>query len=202
MINLYDASIEERFKHLKKVMKSERFLQMQGLNNEVPFFIFPYKPEEQTEIEKMGKSLKHQLEEAGVRILKVNLYDLSIEILKDAGIFDHILAHEQDFTRKELLEDLSGALEPEKYVVPAIVQKMHETIFDILFISGVGEVYPYIRSHNILNNLQKFATDHPTVLWFPGQYSFSSTGGSTLRLFNCLPDNRYYRAFNILDYQI
>ena len=202
MTNLYDAPIDTRFNHLYRVMRSDRFLQMQGLSNEVPFFIFPFKPEEQNDIEKLGKSLITNLEKAGVRIRKANLYDIAIDLLKEAGIFEQILLDEKNITRKELLEDLKGVLDPEKYVVPAIVEKMEENPYDILFITGIGEVYPYIRSHNILNNLQRFANNHPTLLFYPGQYSFSQDGGSTLRLFNTLPNSRYYRAFNILEYQI
>ena len=36
---------------------------------------------------------------------------------------------------------------------------MAESDFDVMFITGVGEVFPYIRSHNVLNNLQSTAKD-------------------------------------------
>jgi hypothetical protein len=202
MMNLYDQSITARLDHLFKVMTSQRFLEMQGLNNEIPFFIFPYKPQEQDEIEKMGKSLINKLELKGVRILKINLYDLSLDLLKSRNLLDKILADESNLSRRDLLETLQGVLDPQKHFVPAIAKKMDAQLHDILFLTGVGEVYPFIRSHNILNNLQSLAKDHPTVLWFPGQYTFSADGGSSLKLFNCLPDNKYYRAFNILDYQV
>jgi len=55
MNNLYDQNIANRSEHLYKVMSSQQFLQMQGLNNEIPFFIFPFKPQEQDEIEKWAK---------------------------------------------------------------------------------------------------------------------------------------------------
>ncbi len=35
---------QQRFQHLFTVVSSERFLKMQGLGNEVPFFICPYPP--------------------------------------------------------------------------------------------------------------------------------------------------------------
>lgn len=202
MMNLYDQNVAIRSEHLFKVMSSYRFLNMQGLNNEIPFFIFPYKPQEQDDIEKMGKSLIKRLSLKGVRILKVNLYDLALDLLKRRGLLDQIIENEPAFIRRELLEDLQGVLDTEKHIVPEISRRMSEQLFDILFITGVGEVFPYIRSHNVLNNLQSFAKDHPTVLWFPGQYTFTVEGRSSLKLFSCLPDNAYYRAFNILDYQV
>lgn len=196
------TSIPERQSHLFKIMTSQKFLQMQGLSNEVPFFIFPYRPQEQTEIVKMTKSLSRKLAEKGIRVREANLYDLAIGLIKEAGIFEAIIQNENSFSKKELFEDLQGVLDPERYIAPKIAEIINKYPVDILFITGVGEVYPYIRSHNILNNLQRFATEHPTVLWFPGEYTYSPESGSALRLFGELSDNRYYRAFNILEYKI
>ena len=200
--NMYNQPISERFDHLLNVLKSDRFLQMQGLNNEIPFFIFPYAPREQFEIDQMGKQLIKNLASSGISVLNINLYDLSIELLQRRGIWDQIIENETEFSKQELLEDLQGALNPEKHLVPAIVEKMQEQPFDILFLTGVGEVFPYIRSHTILNNLQSKAKDKPTLMFFPGMYTFTPEGGSSLDLFGQLHDDKYYRAFNILECQI
>jgi hypothetical protein len=201
MMDLYKKPIPDRYEHLLNVMKSERFLQMQGLNNEVPFFIFPYPPEEKVAIDNMGRQLINRLGNEGVDVLKINLYDLVIELLKAEGLFEDILEAEADLTKAELKEDLQSTLDPEKHVVPAIARKIEAAHFDILFITGVGEVFPYIRSHTLLNNLQSTAKTFPTVMWFPGEYTFTPEGGSSLDLFGILHDDKYYRAFNILDYQ-
>lgn len=202
MQDLYNLPITIRFGHLLRVLSSERFLKMQGLNNEIPFFIFPYKPQEQVEIEKMGKQLINKLAESGITVLKVNLYDLAIEIMKKKGVWDTFTGQEEEFSKQELLEDLQGSLSPENNVIPAIEQKVKESQFDILFLTGVGEVFPYIRSHTILNNLQSKLKDRPTLMWFPGKYSYNDKDGSSLDLFGLLHDDRYYRAFNILEYQL
>ena len=202
MQDLYNLPITFRFEHLLKVLTSKRFLKMQGLNNEIPFFIFPYKPQEQVEIEKMGKQLINKLAESGITVLKVNLYDLAIEIMKKKGIWDIFINQEEEFSKLELLEDLQGSLSPENNIIPAIEQKVKQNQFDILFLTGVGEVFPFIRSHTILNNLQSKVKDRPTLMWFPGEYTFNDKDGSSLDLFGLLHDDRYYRAFNILEYQL
>lgn len=202
MQDLYNLPITFRFEHLLKVLTNKRFLKMQGLNNEIPFFIFPYKPQEQVEIEKMGKQLINKLAESGITVLKVNLYDLAIEIMKKKGIWDIFVSQEEEFSKQELLEDLQGSLSPENNIIPAIEQKVRESQFDILFLTGVGEVFPYIRSHTILNNLQSKVKDRPTLMWFPGEYTYNDRDGSSLDLFGLLHDDRYYRAFNILEYQL
>ena len=69
-------------------------------------------------------------------------------------------------------------------------------------LSGIGEVFPYIRSHNVLNNLQSTAKDKPTVMFFPGEYRHSLEQGASLELFGLLHDDKYYRAFNIFESQV
>ena len=72
----------------------------------------------------------------------------------------------------------------------------------MLFLSGIGEIFPYIRSHNVLNNLQSTAKTKPTVLFFPGEYRHSLEQGASLELFGLLHDDKYYRAFNIYEIQV
>lgn len=195
-------TIQERFQHLRTVISGQRFLQKQGLGNEVPFFICPFAPQEAVEMAKMEKQLIKSLANEGIRILDINLYDLSIELLKARGIWERILSQETTFSKKQLKELLQGVLDPETHIVPAIAQKIESSELDVLFISGVGEVFPYIRSHNVLNNLQTTAKDQPTVMFFPGEYTHSPESGASLNLFGRLQDDKYYRAFNIYDYQV
>ena len=42
--------MQERLRHLFSVVSGQRFLNKQGLGNEVPFFICPYRPEEAVEM--------------------------------------------------------------------------------------------------------------------------------------------------------
>ena len=167
-IGLEKASMKERHQHLFKIITSERFLKMKGLGNEVPFFICPYRPEEAVEMSRMQKQLFNTIEKSGVRILVINLYDLAIELLKQRGIFDQALEVEASSGKDEFRELLQGVLDPETHLVPAIADKMNQTAFDAMFLTGVGHVFPYIRSHRVLNNLQSTATRQPTVMsaWF------------------------------------
>ncbi len=190
-------SISECFDHLLKVISSERFLKKQGLGNEVPFFICPFLPKDALAMERIRHQLQNRLQQLGIRILEINLYDLAIEILKQRDIWEQILEMEKDVTKDHLKELLQGVLDSEAHLVPAIAQKMAEAPFDVMIIAGVGEVFPYIRSHNVLNNLQSTAKEQPTVMFFPGAYTHSLEDGASLDLFDRLHDDKYYRAFNI-----
>lgn len=195
-------SIQERYDHLLKLIGSARFLKKEGLGNEVPFFICPYPPKDAVAIGKMQRQLQNRLEHQGIKILDINLYDLAIEILQKRNIWNRILETEQTLAKEQLKELLQGVLDSEAHLVPAIAEKMATTPFDVMLISGVGEVFPYIRSHNVLNNLQSTAKDQPTVLFFPGAYTHSLEDGASLELFGRLHDDKYYRAFNIFHCEV
>lgn len=190
-------TIEEVFDHLFKVISGQRFLKMQSIGKEVPFFICPFDPEKAVEMAENQCRLIRRLEQVGVQILVINLYDLTIEILKDRGIWENIIEIEESISKEELKELLQGVLDPEMHLAPAIAGKLANTAFDVLFLSGIGEVFPYIRSHNVLNNLQSTAKEKPTVIFFPGSYTHSQEFGASLDLFGKLHDDKYYRAFNI-----
>ena len=195
--DLSTAPMKERYQHLLGVIGGERFLKMQSLNNEVPFYICPYKAKEAIDMERMQGQLINKLAQTGINILDINLYDLVVEILKKEGDWEWCLETEQSISKEELKEELQSMLDIESVLTPAIVEKMKQASFDAMFISGVGEVYPYIRSHNVLNNLQKAAKEKPTLMFFPGEYTQSPETGASLDLFGKLHDDKYYRAFNI-----
>ena len=192
-------SSQEKFQHLLAVISSTRFLKMQSLNNEIPFYICPYKGQDAVEMERLQQQLRNKLDQTGIRVLNINLYDLSIDHLKSEGDGDWYLSNETSLPKAKLLEELQSMLDVESVIIPAISAKMAEEEFDVMFIGGVGEVFPFIRSHNVLNNLQKAAKLKPTVMFFPGEYTHSLEGGAALELFGRLRDDKYYRAFNIFD---
>ena len=189
--------LPDRLQHLFDVISGHRFLSMQGLGNEVPFFICPYPAKEAVAMERLQRQLVNRLQNAGVRVLEINLYDLTIEILKRDGDFEWILKKESGLEKSRLQEDLQGILDVEHAMIPEIAARIACAEFDVMFIAGVGEVFPYIRSHNILNNLQSTAKEKPTLMFFPGDYTHSLEAGASLDLFGRLHDDKYYRAFNI-----
>ena len=60
---------------------------MEGLSNEVPFFIYPYDPVNAVEVAKAKTRLANNLAKQGVEVLEINLYELSIEILQASTTF-------------------------------------------------------------------------------------------------------------------
>jgi len=199
MADIQNKSLTERYEYLLTTISSQRFLKMQGLGNEVPFFICPFQPFEFEEMSKIYRQLVNQLKNKGIKVLKINLYDLTIELLKERGVWDKVIEDEPKLSKSEFKEMLQGVLDPETHLIPAIAQKMEKDDYAVIFITGVGEVFPYIRSHTVLNNLQTVAKGKPTIMFFPGEYNQSIEKGSSLNLFGRLLDDNYYRAFNIFN---
>ncbi|MCV7092680.1 DUF1788 domain-containing protein [Mycobacterium interjectum] len=196
-MNRNDLTKQEE--HMLAVLSGKRFLQMEGLSNEVPFFIYPYAPEDALAVAHARKRIKNRLSQKGISVCEVNLYDLSVEILKERGVWERVLAAEPDQDKEDFRELLQGMLDPQLHIAPAIRSKIDDGEFDIFFLTGIGEVFPYIRSHNVLNNLQSVVTGKPMLMFFPGRYEQSDTLGSSLVLFGRLKDDQYYRAKNILE---
>lgn len=208
--------LANRFEHLVNVISGDRFLQMRGLNNDLPFYICEFRAGEAMDMERLRRQLMNTLRSMsisclggrGVNVLDINLYDLCIELLQGregssegSRLWDEILAVEADVDKDGLLELLQNVLGIEEYLIPAIGERLQKSDYDVLFLSGIGEVFPYIRSHNVLNNLQSTAKDKPTILFFPGEYRHSLEQGASLELFGLLHDDKYYRAFNIFEIQ-
>lgn len=192
---------EER--HVLAVLSSKRFLRMEGLGNEIPFFIWAYPPQQEIEVqEATGRILSALRSEHGLNVLAVDLFDLSVTLLEERGrgLLDRLEDLEPTRSRSDFCRDLQRMLDPEKHIVPAIKQRIDgEADLDLLVLTGIGRVFPFVRSHNILNNLQRVVTRMPVLTLFPGEYRQSATTGSSLVLFDRLTDDQYYRAKNIME---
>jgi hypothetical protein len=200
--DLENKPLSDRFEHLVKTVSGKRFLAMEGIGNEVPFFICPFHPEETTAMHKAIENLVSQVHLRGIKVERINIYDLCISILKnEEGLWETIIDQEAEHSREEWLEQFQLLFDAETHLAPAIFEYMQGKEYDVLFLEGVGEVYPYVRTHALLENLAKYLYSHPLIMFFPGQYEQTLNTGASLKLFDCLPADKYYRALNIYRYE-
>jgi hypothetical protein len=194
------TTIAEQEEHLFKVISSSRFLSMEGLHNEIPVFIYPYDATKQLDVENATRRMKKRLAEAGTPVLEVNLHELAVTLLDERGVLDLMVLAEPNTDSRYFEEDLRAMLDPRQHLVPAIKALINhaDLLPKALILTGVGGIYPIVRSHTVLETIQDIARDLPVVLFFPGTYEQSSSAGSTLSLFGRLHDDRYYRARDIL----
>ena len=141
--HLETAPLPERFEHLLKLLSSQRFLNCEGLNNDVPCFICPFAASEAVDMAEMQRHLLTQLRQHGVEPLHIDLYDMAHDLLVRQGDWDWIQNHEVKITKDKLLEYLQGVLDTEKYLIPEIARRMAAVDkFDVLIITGIGARVP------------------------------------------------------------
>ncbi|MBK6446466.1 MAG: DUF1788 domain-containing protein [Bacteroidetes bacterium] len=189
--------IPKLFDNLYRIFSSPRFLKNEGLGGEIPFYIQPFLPQFQVEVDKQTIHLIKRLGTEGVDVLEVDLFRLCIKILKEQGVFEMSLKSEQEQTKTDFLEALRGPLNIEEEIIPFLKNVIEKENKQIVFLTGIGAVFPIIRSHTILNNLQKLIKTIPLVMFFPGDYNNLS-----LSIFGKLTDENYYRAHNLNNYKI
>jgi hypothetical protein len=167
-----------------------------GMAGELKFAIFDYEPKNELRIRKEVDKIV----QANPIIKKFDLYEMMIELIKEEAYFDNIIDVERDYPKDVMLTQVFQPLLALEQEDNPIIRKFRESVEDdgqsIILIGGVGKVYPIIRSHTILNNLQSVFRNNPVVMLYPGTYD--SNQKMTLRLFDKIEDDNYYRAFNLV----
>lgn len=189
-------TIHERLDEILPRITDPSFRENKGLGNEIGYHIFDYHPEFEQLIRNQVAFLKNRInnDSSTQRIVEFDLYEVVLEILDGKGYLQKNFQMEEkkgssyvlNATRKALRLTLNNDL-----VIQYIAERVQEN--DIIFITGIGKVFPMIRSHVILNNLHKAAGQIPVVLFFPGRYD-----GQELQLFDEIKDENYYRAFQLV----
>lgn len=187
-------------KHVYDVLRSERFLKMEGLSKEIPFFIYHFPPAWALDVEGLRDRVKTKLQsDDGLSVVEINLYDLAIGLLKDRGVWERVLDLEPRMDKAGFGEVMQGMLDPHDHLAPAIRALLGDQPSDMVFLTGIGEAFPFIRTHTVLENLQSVVTGRPMLVWFPGIYEFTQTSGHQLRALNLSASDSYYRAKDILE---
>lgn len=189
--------IAKKFDHLYHVISTEEFLRMESLGGEIPFFISAFDAKQLNEVDKAIKGLKNKLELNGIPVLELNLYDIAIEQLNVELGEGEIFELEKQMDKHEFKVALQSTLDIHEVLLPKIKSMIDSSVAKVYFLTGIGMVFPFIRSHNVLNNLQNVAKNAPTVAFFEGNYN-----GLSLELFGLLKDDNYYRAFNMDYYKL
>ncbi len=189
-----NQKLSERINKIIPRIESKEFLESKGLGNEIAIYIFDYSPEYELEmrsqiefiIKQVGKKHSH------IKIAHVNLFKLIIDYLKNRGLLDRALKLQKEKGDKALYKALSGPLSEEK-IAKEFIETAQPDNNDIIFMSGIGNAWPILRSHTLLNNLHPHMRGKPLVVFYPGVYD-----GQGLSLFGKLKDNNYYRAFQLV----
>jgi hypothetical protein len=200
-MNMNDLS-----ERLFKTLSHPNFLAMKGLANEVPIFIQTYEPSQEDAIRRMVDGLVGRMRNTGITLKSLDLFSLVLDELEEHDILDDLLKGESDSEKVEILETLQNYSDPKTHLIPRLIREIGEDGAQLTLITGPGRIFPFLRTHTILESLQPAMLRHPVVIFFPGEYAQDPAGGSHLRLFGSIPspriNNPYYRATNLDHYRL
>ena len=191
-----ENTFRKRLDQILPRITSDDLLSNAGLGNEIGFYIFDYPPEYELDMRAHIEFMQTRIakKHPGIRASHVNLFHLLIDILKNRKLLDRLIeAQRKNPADSNLLKKLKeGPLAP-KRLAEAFVEWSDPKHNDLVLVSGVGNAYPLIRSHQLLNNLHAPMGATPLVMFYPGVYT-----GQGLRLFGRLGESNYYRAFRLV----
>lgn len=187
---------QDKLDGIWKRISDDDFLANRGVANEVRYYVFDYDACNELIVREKIKSLQKQNnpDADGIQIVVFDLYQMVLDILEERGYVDKCIKFEKTKGRDYLYTAVSKLLRlttKDNLIVNRIVAATPEN--SVVFLTGVGKVFPFVRSHNILNNLHQILDSVPVVMFYPGEWN-----GETLSLFGTIHDGNYYRAFPLI----
>lgn len=188
------VSFEMRLNQVIDRLLSKELLANEGLGNEIGFYIFDYEPEKELQVREFIETIKDQLpkRKPDIRFMHINLFELLIDYLQARKLLERAFQLQKDKGDEELLKALKGPLHELK-IAKYFVERAEPEEHDLILMSGVGNSWPILRSHTLLNSLHPLMNDTPLVIFYPGKFD-----GQGLRLFGKLKESNYYRAFRLV----
>lgn len=188
------TKIRERLDLIIPKIQETGFLEGRRLGNEISFYIFDYSPKDELLVRDYIKLIKKEFDkvDSSIKIIEFDLYNLMLDLAKEMDIFEAIFEMEDAEGKDVLYNALEEFCADPSIFMEKIKDKSDS--HDLIFITGVGKVFPFLRSHTLLNNLMEKIHGKPLIMFYPGEYNELS-----LKLFGKLDDNNYYRAFRLID---
>lgn len=193
--------IQVKFDHLKDKMIDPKFQHNQGISNEVGYYIFDYPAKDEILVRKNIEKIQKSKLSADVNLKVFDIYQIMMEIIADQQelvgedpipLLEQIEAKQGFSMLVEQINNILEMSENNNLIVQYIQQYLQHQDQYIIFITGIGKVYPILRAHKILNTMHQVLDKNPVVLFYPGEYDEIS-----LRAFGEVKDQNYYRAFRI-----
>lgn len=183
------SKLKERLDLLREEIQKDEFLEGKGLSNEVNIRIFCYDPAEEMTVTHFLDQLRTDTS-LTCRLVECNLYRTFLSICNDLDITEAIPEMEEADGGEYLLEQMHATIGVAEFIEK--IQYAPHQHGDILLLTGIGDVFPFMRVHSLLEALQPYFSDIPILVMYPGEFD-----GHYLKLFGRLTPNDYYRAFNI-----
>ena len=188
-------TLEERLNQILPRITSRDFLDSKGLGNEIGFWIFDYPPERELDVRDFYKGTvlpALSKRNPAFNVASIDLLQLVTQLLEDRKLLEKTLEMQKNKGDDSTLAALRSVLKEDKLAQKIATLCQIDTL-DLLILTGVGAAYPMLRTHTLLSALHPIMGNTPLLMIFPGRYD-----GHSLRLFNTLAEDHYYRAFRLV----
>ena len=186
------ADFDERCAALRARLSERDFLQNKGLGNEIGFFTFCYDASLELQAREFIAGLQASSAAGALpcNLIVRNLYDVFLGLLEKKRVLAAIPKQEARRGSESLRKQLKKVATPEA-LAAELADVPHEP-GSVLLLTGVGEIYPCLRVHTLLDAMHVAFGDMPVIVAYPGHFN-----GQSFSLFGTLDDGNYYRAFDI-----
>lgn len=190
------SKLTEKFEHLRYRLKSDGLEANHGLSGEVPYFILDYNAQDELYV----RDEVNQIVNGGpygdrhMNIKLFNLFEIMMDTLTAFNYTEIIYQFEKEQGMDFVIEQINNLMntnEENNRFVEYIKSQVNPDE-DIIFIVGIGQIFPLIRTHKILNTMTQVIDYMPVVLFYPGKFD-----NIKLSMFGELNDDNYYRATQI-----
>ena len=137
------------------------------------------------------RNIKNQ---PGYELKIYDVYDIMNDLIEEEGLYEDSVEMEENEDLDYLITAINDILRidyDDNYFNTYIEENTPDN--SVVFITGAGKIFPFVRSHGILNKLHLVFARAPVVLFYPGKYDRQS-----LVLFSEFKDENYYRAFSLI----
>lgn len=183
-------NLNARLDKLRAIIQTTDFLEGNGLSNEVNIRFFCYDPKDEMKIRRFVEKIKAE-KNFGCRLVERDLYRTFLSVCERLDILNDVEEMEREEGSQRLLEQLRSTVDVEDFA--ETIDYDDRTPNDVLLLTGVGDVFPFMRVHSLLEALQPRFSNTPILVMYPGEFT-----GLKMKLFNKLESNNYYRAFKLL----
>lgn len=187
----------QKFDKIYELVRREDFLNNLSTGGEIPFYIITYDIQEEKLLSESIELLTKRLKNEGKETLTIDLHDLLLSCLTEDDELEDYYALEDDMSKREFTQTIHLAANIDRSYIPRMAEIIDDAEPNLVILKGVGKIYPFIRSHTVVNKLENIIKSIPIVLFYPGTYV-----GTQLSLFGRIKSENHYRAINIQDIQL
>ncbi len=176
------ADIKQDLDRIKGRISDANFLANKGLSNEVGIHVFKYAPQHEMIVCDYIKRLITTPSDQ-YRIIERDLYKIFLEILEEKRVLGTVAGLEEKKGKDYLLTQLQKIATTEAFL--AKMKYAPHQRGDVLFLTGVGKAYPFMRAHKMLDSMQQAFSDIPIVMFYPGEFNGQMTCPPSLYQTHC-----------------